>query len=111
MLEQMKKQAMQQAFKLMSNPKFTKLMSDPRIMNALTKGFELHGQVRNKVEGSLRSFADSLNLATKEEVSKLRRNMSQLESGLVDLRSQLDRAAAKKKRTTTSKAKTKSEAK
>ena len=97
MLEQLKKQALQQAMKLMSNPKFTKMMSDPRVMNLLTKGFEIHGQVRSTVEGSIKSMVESLNLATKDEVSTLKRNMGKLESGLVDLQAQVEKSAAKKK--------------
>ena len=90
MINQLKQMAMQQAMKLMSNPKFTKLMSDPRVMNALAKGFELHGQVRTKVEGSLKTLADSLNLATKEEFSNLKKKLGKVESSLDELHEQLE---------------------
>jgi len=90
MLNQLKQMAMSQAMKLMSNPKFTKLMSDPRVMNALAKGFEIHGQVRSTVEGRLKSLADSLNLATKEEVSTLKRKLGRVEDSLGDLQSRVE---------------------
>ena len=76
--------------KLMSNPKFTKLMSDPRVMNALAKGFEIHGQVRSTVEGQLKAIADSLNLATKEEVSTLKRKLGKVEDSLDDLQNRVE---------------------
>ncbi len=85
MIDQFKQMAMNQAMKLMSNPKFTKLMSDPRVMNTIAKGFELQGQMRTHVEQHLRLLADSLNLATKEEVSNLRRKLGRVESNLDEL--------------------------
>ncbi len=90
MINQLKQMAMQQAMKLMSNPKFTKLMSDPRVMNAIAKGFEIHGQVRNKVEGGLKSLADSLNLATKEEFSSLKKKLGRVENSLDELQEHIE---------------------
>ncbi|MBN2494433.1 MAG: hypothetical protein JXR96_07590 [Deltaproteobacteria bacterium] len=91
MLEEVKKKAFSQAMKLLSHPKVAQLMSNPRVISALTKGFELHGQMRSRVEGSLRHIAESLNLATREEVQSLRRNLSRVEDGLVDLQERLSK--------------------
>lgn len=90
MIDQFKQMAMNQAMKLMSNPKFTKLMSDPRVMNTIAKGFELQGQMRTHVEQHLRLLADSLNLATKEEVSNLRRKLGRVESNLDELQHRVE---------------------
>ncbi len=81
---------MQQAMKLMSNPKFTKLMSDPRVMNAIAKGFEFHGQVRSTLEGGLKTLADSLNLATKEEFSSLKKKLGKVENSLDELQEHIE---------------------
>jgi polyhydroxyalkanoate synthesis regulator phasin len=90
MLNQFKQMALNHAMKMMSNPKFTKLMSDPRVMNAIAKGFELQGQMRTQVEASLRNLAETLNLATREDVSTLRRKLSQIEASLDALQGHLD---------------------
>ncbi|HUU01312.1 MAG TPA: hypothetical protein VM425_07745 [Myxococcota bacterium] len=95
MLDQIKKAAINQAMKLMTNPKVGKILSDPRFMNAIGKGFEMHGQIRDHVEGKLRHLADSLNLVSKEEFSNLDRKINQVKTGLEDLTSKLDSVAKK----------------
>ncbi len=90
MLNQLKQMAMNQAMKLMSNPKFTRLMSDPRVMNTIAKGFEFHGQVRSRVENSLRTLANTFNFATKEEVSSLRRKLGHVQDSLGELQTQVE---------------------
>jgi polyhydroxyalkanoate synthesis regulator phasin len=90
MMKHFKKMALTQAMKLMSNPKFTKFISDPRVMNAIAKGFEVQGQVRSQVEGTLKSLADNLNLATKDEVSTLRRKLGKVEDHLDELQNHVE---------------------
>ncbi|MBW1810948.1 MAG: hypothetical protein JRJ87_22355 [Deltaproteobacteria bacterium] len=104
MLKKVKKAAMNQAMKLMSNPKVGKLLSDPRVMNAITKGFEVHGQIRNSVEGKLRTLADSLNLVSKEELSNITSKLNQVETSVGDLVAKVEevtkkRVVRKKKKT------------
>lgn len=96
MLDQIKKAAINQAMKLMTNPKVGKLLSDPRFMNAISKGFEVHGQIRGQLEGRLRRLADSLNLVSKDELSNLDRKINQVKTGLDDLATKLDGVAKKK---------------
>jgi hypothetical protein len=66
MLDKAKKAAMNHAMKLMSHPQVAKLMSDPRVMNALSKGFEIHGQVRSRVEETVKFLAQRFNLTSKD---------------------------------------------
>ncbi len=89
MLNQFKQMAKSHAMKLMSNPKFVKLMTDPRVMNTIAKGFEIHGQVRSRVEDSLLLLADTFNLATKKEVSSLQRKLGQVQDSLGELQTQV----------------------
>jgi archaellum component FlaC len=96
MLKNVKKAAMSQAMKLMSNPKVGKLLSDPRVMNAITKGFEVHGQIRSSVEGKLRTLADSLNLVSKEELSNITSKLNQVESSVGDLVAKVEEVAKKR---------------
>jgi len=97
MIDQLKKAAMNQAMKIMSNPKFGKLMSDPRVMNAISKGFEVHGQIRTHLEEHLRSLASSLNLVSKDEFSNLSTRLSQVQNNLEDLSRQLENFSKKRK--------------
>lgn len=78
MLEELKKRAMEQAMRLMSHPAVGKVLSDPRLMGAVAKGFELHGELRRRVEGSLRSLAQGLSLVSREEFQKLSHRLEEL---------------------------------
>lgn len=60
MLEQVKKTAMNGAMKVMQHPTVSRIMSNPHVMNAMTKGFELHSQLRSRVEGTIRTVRDRI---------------------------------------------------
>jgi hypothetical protein len=66
MLEQVKKTAINQAMKLMQHPTVMKLISNPHVQNAMTKGFELHSQIRTRMEGTLRTVGEVLHLTPKD---------------------------------------------
>ena len=104
MFEQMKKDAMNRLFRLMSHPQVTRLMSDPRFMNAISKGFELHGQIRTHLESKLRALHEGLNLASREEVDSIQHKLDQVESHVQELDQKLAAKARKpgsrKKKTT-----------
>lgn len=103
MFEQLKKDAMNRLFKLMSHPQMTKLMSDPRFMNAISKGFELHGQIRTRVESRLRALHEGLNLASRDEIDSIQHKLDQVESHVQELDQKL---AAKARKRTSRKKKT-----
>jgi len=90
MIEKIKKEAMKQGMKLMSNPKFMKMMADPRVMMAITQGFAFKGKLQAELDERLRTVIDRLNLATKEEVSELKRTLSRMEGTVVDLEKKVD---------------------
>jgi hypothetical protein len=98
MLRDLKKAALNQAMKLMSSPTFAKVMSDPRVMGALTKAFELQGKVRGGLEESLRGLADHLNLATKDDVSALSQKLGEVETSVDELESRIEAEPAAKSR-------------
>ncbi len=89
MLEEIKKVAIEQAMRLMSHPAVGKILSDPRLMGAVSKGFELHGEVRRRVEGTLRSLARGLSLVSREEFQKLSRRMEELHGQFEQLQQKL----------------------
>lgn len=92
MLEKLKKQAMAQGMKLMSNPKFMKLMADPRLMTAITQTMALRGRIQSEIDGKLRSLACAFNLATRQEVESLQRELSRMESRMATLKKQAERS-------------------
>lgn len=54
MLKKISEAAMREGMKLMSDPRVTKWMSDPRVMNAVGKAFELQMKVKGAVEEQLK---------------------------------------------------------
>ena len=93
MLDKLKQEALKQGMKLMTNPKFMKMMADPRLMTALTRGYALKGKIESEIECGIRSLATSLNLATKEEVHDLQQTVRRVESKVTDLGSSLSEHA------------------
>ncbi len=79
-MNKIKEEAMKRGMKLMTNPKVMKVMADPRFMNALSKGFQMRGQLQGTVDTALKSVASKLNLATKDEVTNLQRTVQRMES-------------------------------
>ena len=71
-----------QAMKLAGNPRVTKLVSDPRVMNAAMKAMSLGGAVKTNMDKAGRLAAGVFGLATQEEVSELRSTVQSLEDNL-----------------------------
>lgn len=80
MIDKLKKEAMQRGMKLLTNPKVMKLMADPRFMNAIMKSMELRGRLQSDFEGWVRSMAQSLNLATKDDIASLEQSVQRMEA-------------------------------
>lgn len=85
MIDKLKQQAMRRAMKLASDPRVTKVMADPRFMNAIMKGLQLRGRIQSEIDARLRAIASALNLATKEDIEGLNRNLRQVETRCGDL--------------------------
>lgn len=88
-MDKIKQQVMRHGMKLLTNPKVMKMMADPRVMNAITQGFAIKGQIQSQIEGTLRQVASVLNLATKEDIENLRRTLHQVEDSVNDLERKL----------------------
>ncbi len=85
MFDKIKQEAMRRGIMLMSNPKVMKMMADPRVMNAISQGFAIKGRIQSEIEGRLRVLAQTLNLATKEDVDALRQTISRMEDSVTVL--------------------------
>ena len=85
MIDKIRQEMMRKGMQLITNPKVMKMMADPRVMNAITQGFALKGQIQSHVEGTMRSVASALNLATREDVENLRRSLAEMEDAVSNL--------------------------
>ena len=76
---------MGQAMKLASNPRVTKLATDPRLMNAAMKAMNLGSAVRTNMDKAGKLAAGTFGLATQDEVATLRSTIQTLEDQLASL--------------------------
>jgi hypothetical protein len=76
-----------QAMKLAGSPRVSKLVSDPRLMNAAMKAMSVGGAVKTNLDKAGRLAAGTFGLATHEEVTNLRTTIQQLEDQLAVLAS------------------------
>lgn len=73
------------AVRLMSDPRLTKVASDPRVMNAAMKALSLGGTVKTELSKATRVAAGVFGLATEEEVAALRSTIQTLEDTVATL--------------------------
>jgi hypothetical protein len=85
MMNSLKDVLVGQAMKLAGNPKVTKLVSDPRVMNAAMKAMSLGGAVKTNMDKAGRLAAGVFGLATQEEVATLRHTIQTLEDTVASL--------------------------
>jgi len=67
------------AMRLMSDPRLSRVIGDPRVMNAAMKAVSLGGAVKTEIDRASRFAAGLFGLATQEEVSALRSTIQTLE--------------------------------
>jgi hypothetical protein len=87
MMTNLKDVLLGQAMKLAGNPRVTKLVSDPRVMNAAMKAMSLGGAVKTNMDKAGRLAAGVFGLATQEEVATLRHTIQTLEDQVASLES------------------------
>jgi hypothetical protein len=85
MMTNLKDVLLGQAMKLAGNPRVTKLVSDPRVMNAAMKAMSLGGAVKTNMDKAGRLAAGVFGLATQEEVATLRQTIQTLEDQVASL--------------------------
>jgi hypothetical protein len=90
----LKDAAVGQAMKFASSPRVTKLVSDPRLMNAAMKAMSIGGAVKANLDKATRLAAGAFGIATQEEISSLRSTIQNLEDQLAALESRTSATAA-----------------
>ena len=73
------------ALKFASDPRLTKVASNPRVMNAAMKALSLGGSVKSEIGRATRMAAGVFGLATEEEVATLRSTIQTLEDSVATL--------------------------
>jgi len=78
----LKQQLMNQAMRLMQDPRVAKAMQNPKLMQGMMGALALRAKVQTNLETQVQRVAKSLNLATGAEVRELRRTVRRLEREL-----------------------------
>lgn len=92
MLGAVKEVVVGRALRLVSDPRLSRVMGDPRVMNAAMKAVSLGGSVKAELDRASRFAAGIFGLATQEEVSSLRSTIQTLEDTVAVLEARGARA-------------------
>lgn len=76
-----------QAMKWMNDPRVSRVVGDPRVMNAAMKAMSLGGTVKAEIDKAGRLAAGIFGLATQDEVTALRTTIQTLEDTVAILES------------------------
>ncbi|HEY2899938.1 MAG TPA: hypothetical protein VGL59_05130 [Polyangia bacterium] len=68
-----------QAMRLISDPRLSRMIGNPKVVNAAMKAMNLGGSVKAEVDKATRFAAGVFGFATQEEVSALRSTVQTLE--------------------------------
>jgi len=71
-----------QAMRLMSDPRLSRMMGNPKVVNAAMKAMNLGGSVKAEMDKATRFAAGVFGFATHDEVSALRSTVQTLEDQL-----------------------------
>jgi hypothetical protein len=74
-----------QAMRLVGDPRVSKLMGNPRVVNAAMKAMSVGGSIKTELDKAGRFAAGMFGLATQEEVSQLRSTIQSLEDTVAAL--------------------------
>lgn len=85
LLNSFKDTVLGQAMKMAGSPRVTKLMADPRLMNAAMRAMSLGGAVKTNMDKAGRFAAGVFGLATQDEVATLRATIQTLEDTVASL--------------------------
>jgi cell division FtsZ-interacting protein ZapD len=81
-----KKTLMKRGMELMTDPRFSQVMQDERVMKALMTAMQMPGKVESFTAEQKERFAKALGLPTEQEVSDLRRTVRRLEEEIARLK-------------------------
>lgn len=77
-----KQQLIDQAMRLMQDPRVMKALQNPKVMQGLMNALQFKVQIQQNLETNIQRLAKGLNLATAAEVRELRKTIDRLEREL-----------------------------
>jgi polyhydroxyalkanoate synthesis regulator phasin len=77
-----KQQLIEQAMRLMQDPRVMKALQNPKVMQGLMNALQLKAQLQQNLEANIQRLAKGLNLATAAEVRELRKTIDRLQREL-----------------------------
>lgn len=86
-----KQSIMNQGMKLMTDPRFAKLMQDPRVMKAVMGAISVPGKVQSLASDQVEKIAKAMALATEDEMKDLRRTVRRLEEEVARLQKEKEK--------------------
>ena len=92
----LKKSLMKQGMKLMTDPRFSKLLQDPRVMKAVMAAVSVPGKMQTFGNEQVERIAKAMALATEDEVNDLKRTVRSLEEEVSRMRREREERGAKK---------------
>ncbi len=84
-LSDLKKTLGKKAMKAMSSPQAMQLMSDPRFQKVMMDALQMQATARKRWRSTTDTLARQLNLATSKEMTRLQRQVRDLEKKLKSL--------------------------
>jgi hypothetical protein len=85
MLDAVKNAVVGQAMRWISDPRLSRVVADPRVMNAAMKAMSMGGTVKSELDKATRFAAGVFGFATQEEVIALRSTIQSLEETIATL--------------------------
>lgn len=85
MLDAVKNVVVGQAMRWISDPRLSRVVADPRVMNAAMKAMSMGGTVKSELDKATRFAAGVFGFATQEEVIALRSTIQSLEETIAVL--------------------------
>ncbi|MEA2696031.1 MAG: hypothetical protein QOI66_302 [Myxococcales bacterium] len=76
-----------QAMRLMSDPRLSRMMGNPKVVNAAMKAMNLGGSVKAEMDKATRFVASVFGFATQDEVSALKSTVQTLEDQIAIMQS------------------------
>ena len=86
--DRLRDRAIQGGMKLLSDPRFMKVMSHPQAQKLMMTAFQLPGRVEGMMAAQGKRFARRFKLATRDEVERLNATIQGLERSLHEMQSQ-----------------------
>jgi hypothetical protein len=81
-----KKALMKRGMELMTDPRFSQVMQDERVMKALMTAMQMPGKVESFTAEQKERVAKALGLPTEQEISDMRRTIRRLEEEVARLK-------------------------